>query len=77
LTVAVADGNTVVVPMSRPGPTTAVGAWLVAAVAEFNSAPKMTEYLANMAGGYFDKLRLLHGSRGGTIVFRVLERANE
>lgn len=53
LTVAVDDGKTVVVPMSRPGPTTAVGAWLLAAVTELSnaSAQKTTEVLPNMSTG--------------------------
>jgi hypothetical protein len=42
-TVAVDDGKTVVVPMTRPGPRTAVGAWLeAAAVTELSSAQKTT-----------------------------------
>lgn len=47
-TVAVEDGRTVVVPMTWPGPSTAVGTWLVVAVAELNNATKMTDALPNM-----------------------------
>ncbi len=36
LTVAVDDGRTVVVPITRPGPRTAVGACLPVAAAAFN-----------------------------------------
>lgn len=50
LTVAVDEGRTVVVPISSPGRTTAVGAWLVAAVAELRAriAPITTEFLPNI-----------------------------
>lgn len=51
LTVAVDDGRTVVVPMSSPGPTTAVGTWLAMAVTELRRAPNTTELLPNMSNG--------------------------
>lgn len=50
-TVAVDDGKTVVVPMTLPGLSTAVGAWLEAAVTEPSSAQRTAELLPSMLIG--------------------------
>lgn len=48
VTVALEDGRTVLIPINKPGPTTAVGAWFVTPVTELSSATKMTEALPDI-----------------------------